>query len=53
MFLEIKICDSSITRKKCGLVIMKTIDITTRLYGVNHTNPYIIPPKLRSDVYCF
>ena len=34
------------------------MDITTRLYGVNHTNPYIIPPpppppKSRSDVYCF
>ena len=27
--------------------------MTTRFYGVYHTNPYITPPKSRSDVYCF
>ena len=32
---------------------LKTIDLRTRLYGVSHTNPYIIPPKPLSDVYCF
>ena len=32
---------------------LKTLDITTRLYGVNHTNLYIILPKPRRDVYCF
>ena len=32
---------------------LETIDITMRLYGVNHTNPYAIPPKPRSNVYCF
>ena len=24
---------------------LEIIDITTRLHGVNQTNPYIIPPK--------
>ena len=32
---------------------LDTIDITTRLYGVNHTNPYNIPQKPCSDVYYF
>ena len=32
---------------------LETIDITSRLYGVNHTNSYNIPQKHRSDVSCF
>ena len=32
---------------------LETIDITLRLYGVNCTNPYIVPPKSHSDIYCF
>ena len=33
-------------------VQLETIDITTRLYAVNRTNPYIKSPKPRNDVYC-
>ena len=32
---------------------LETKAITTRLRGINHTNPYHHSPKPRSDVFCF